>query len=140
MPIRDCPIQYHPADPNIIVLPIRVVNPKDSTKVIRWHGVIDTGASACSLPEDMALTLGLDATKDDPKEIDTGNGITLAKAYAVTIEILHPQDFKKVIHKIDNKPIYCMPNSPAVLLGVEGFLKEFNFFINYKRGYFSLIR
>ncbi len=140
MPIRNCPIISPPPDNTKVGLPIRIINPH-TNKSVKTIGIIDTGATECAIPADLAVFLGHDLTKGERKNVGTGNGLTIAYRHTSTIEIFHPQKLEKlIIYKMENVLVDCMPNLPIVLLGVKGFLSNFTLSIDYKKGRFSLIK
>lgn len=110
-------------------LPIVIINPHTS-KRLPTYGLIDTGADECALPASFADILGHDLQKGTPKDISTGNGITIAYAHTVSMEI---NDFHT-----ENVLIDFMPNLSVPLLGVRSFLSKFILTINYKKQSFSL--
>lgn len=67
-------------------LPVTVFNPHTNKK-IKVYGLIDTGADECALPDQYAILLGHNLQLGYPKEINTGNGKTLAYSHTVRIEI-----------------------------------------------------
>ena len=140
MPIRNCSILPHRHVKNISVLPIRIIHP-DSKKSFRTYGIIDTGASQCAIPGELATALGHNLTKGKKKGVLTGKGLGTAYLHPFTIEILHPQKLdKQIIHTLDNVLIDCMPHLSDVLLGVEEFLSNYILDINYPKRRFSLIK
>lgn len=58
-------------------LPVTVINPY-TNKEIKIYGLIDTGADECTLPARYASILGHNLEKGFVKEINTGNGKTIA--------------------------------------------------------------
>lgn len=122
-----------------VSLPIRFINPHNG-KSIKTNGLIDTGASDCAMPADLAKILGLNLKKSVSKEITTGNGIAIAYGHKTTIEIFHPEKTNEIIYKLENVVIDFMPCINIVLLGVNGFLSEFSLSIDYPNQTFSLIR
>ncbi len=112
-------------------LPVTVINPHTNKK-IRVLGLIDTGADECALPASYAIILGHNLQLGYSKEINTGNGKTLAYSHTVTIRIETP-DFT-----IQNILIDFMPNLHVPLLGVKSFLSNFILSIDYPDLNFSL--
>jgi len=112
-------------------LPVTVFNPH-SNKKIRIFGLIDTGADECALPASYAAILGHNLLLGQTKEINTGNGKTLAYSHTVQIEM---GDFT-----ISDTLIDFMPNLYVPLLGVRSFLSNFILTINYPDLTFSLER
>lgn len=110
-------------------LPVIIINPHTG-KTIPTYGLIDTGADECALPASYAEVLGHNLQKGTPKEISTGNGVTIAYSHTVSIEI---DDFRTEDVLID-----FMPNLSVPLLGVRSFLSKFILMINYKSQVFSL--
>ena len=122
-------IQIGPGDTPKPWLPIIILNPHTG-KNIKTYGLVDTGADECALPASFAEILGHNLQKGTPKEISTGNGITIAYSHTVSIKI---DDFRT-----DNVLIDFMPNLSVPLLGVRSFLSNFILTINYKIQTFSL--
>lgn len=110
-------------------LPISIVNPHANKKV-RLYGLIDTDADECALPAQYAILLGHNLQDGYPKEINTGNGRTLAYSHTVKIEI---PNFTTQETLID-----FMPNLNVPLLGVKSFLSNFVVVIDYPNYTFSL--
>lgn len=67
-------------------LPVTLTNPH-TNKRIKVFGLIDTGADECALPAQFAVLLGHNLQSGFQKEINTGNGKTLAYSHTVSIEI-----------------------------------------------------
>ncbi len=110
-------------------LPVTVINPH-ANKKIKVYGLVDTGADECALPASYAVLLGHNLQSGYPKEINTGNGKTLAYSHTVRIEI---PDFKAQETLID-----FMPNLNVPLLGVKSFLSNFILTVDYPGLNFSL--
>lgn len=123
-----------------VMLPIRILNPHTKKAYKTW-GLIDTGATECTMPADIAKMLGHNIAKGKPVNIRTGSGMAVGYKHTMSIAFYHPDDpGNKVFHTLDNVLIDCMPNLHVVLLGVEGFLSNFILNINYPKRVFSLIR
>jgi len=110
-------------------LPVTVINPHTDKK-IKVYGLIDTGADECALPAQYAVLLGHNLQLGYPKEINTGNGKTLAYSHTVRIEIPN--------FTIQDTLIDFMPNLNVPLLGVKSFLSNFILAIDYPALTFSL--
>ncbi|MBN1383919.1 MAG: retroviral-like aspartic protease family protein [Elusimicrobia bacterium] len=110
-------------------LPIIIVNPHTSKRV-KTLGLIDTGADECALPSKYAELLGHSLKKGKLKEINTGNGKTIAYSHTVKIEI--PDFF------VQETLIDFMPNLHIPLIGVRSFLSNFILTVNYSKQTFSL--
>lgn len=110
-------------------LPVIVINPHTG-KEIEVYGLVDTGADECALPAPYAPLLGHNLQAGYPKEINTGNGKTLAYSHTVSLEI---QDYT-----IKDVLIDFMPNLYVPLLGVKSFLGNFIVTIDYPNFNFSL--
>lgn len=110
-------------------LPITVINPHTNKK-IKLYGLIDTGADECALPAPYAVLLGHNLQLGYPKEINTGNGKTLAYSHTLRIEIPN--------FIIQDTLIDFMPNLNVPLLGVKSFLTNFVLTIDYPNLTFSL--
>lgn len=110
-------------------LPLAITNPH-TNKRIRLYGLIDTGADECALPAQYAVLLGHNLQQGYPKEINTGNGKTLAYSHTIRIEI---PDFT-----VQDTLIDFMPNLNIPLLGVKSFLSNFILSVDYPNLTFSL--
>jgi predicted aspartyl protease len=110
-------------------LTVVLINPH-ANKRIKVLGLIDTGADECALPARYAALLGHNLEKGFEKEINTGNGVTIAYSHTIKIEM---NDFK-----IPDVLIDFMPNLHVPLLGVKSFLGNFILSVDYKRKVFSL--
>lgn len=110
-------------------LPATIINPHSSKK-IRILGLIDTGADECALPASYAAMIDHNLQSGISKEINTGNGVTVAYSHTVRIEIGN--------HIINDTLIDFMPNLYVPLLGVKSFLSNFILIINYPEKIFSL--
>lgn len=110
-------------------LPVTVIN-SDSGRKMKILGLIDTGADECALPARYAPILGHNLEKGFVKEINTGNGRTIAYSHTVRIEI---QNFA-----IQNTLIDFMPNLYVPLIGVKSFLSNFVLKIDYPKKIFYL--
>jgi predicted aspartyl protease len=108
---------------------VTIVNPHTSKK-IRVMGLIDTGADECALPASYASLLGHNLQLGISKEINTGNGKTVAYSHTVKMETAG--------FTIDETLIDFMPNLNVPLLGVRSFLSGFILTINYPEKIFSL--
>ncbi|MDO8661840.1 MAG: retropepsin-like aspartic protease [Candidatus Omnitrophota bacterium] len=112
-------------------LPITIINPH-ADKEIEVYGLIDTGADECALPAQYAPLIGHNLQAGYPKEINTGNGKTLAYSHTICLEI---QDFT-----IKDVLIDFMPNLSVPLLGTKSFLSNFMLTIDYPNSTFSIIK
>ena len=110
-------------------LPVTIVNPHFNKKV-KVLGLIDTGADECALPASYAAILGHNLQAGIAKEINTGNGKTIAYSHTVRIEIFDIT--------IKETLIDFMPNLNVPLLGVRSFLSNFVLTVNYPQKKFSL--
>jgi len=110
-------------------LPVTIVNPH-ADKEVGVLGLIDTGADECALPASYADILGHNLQKGISKEINTGNGQTVAYSHTVRIKM---DDFV-----IGDILIDFMPNLYVPLLGVKSFLSRFVLTVNYPKLAFSL--
>ena len=93
-------------------------------------GLIDTGADECALPASYAAILGHNLQAGTAKEINTGNGKTMAYSHTVRIEI------SDIV--IKETLIDFMPNLYVPLLGVKSFLSNFVLTVDYLQKKFSL--
>lgn len=110
-------------------LPITVTNPH-TNKTLKLYGLIDTGADECALPAQYAVLLGHELQKGYAREINTGNGKTLAYSHTVRIEVPN--------FTVQDTRIDFMPNLYVPLLGVKSFLSSFILTIDYPNQVFSL--
>lgn len=110
-------------------LPVIIINPH-TDKRLRLYGLIDTGADECALPASYAILLGHNLLAGLTREMNTGNGKTIAYSHTVRIEI---KDFSTQDVLID-----FMPNLYTPLLGAKSFLSNFIIIINYPGLNFSL--
>jgi predicted aspartyl protease len=110
-------------------LPIVIINPH-THKQIKVLGLIDTGADECALPASYASILGHDLQSGKQREINTGNGKTVAYSHTITI--------KTDSITIENILIDFMPNLYVPLLGAKSFLSNFILTIDYPNLIFSL--
>lgn len=130
MQLLDVPFtQLSPNDIPRLWLPITIINPHAKRRV-KVLGLIDTGADECALPARYAAILGHNLESGTVKEVNTGNGTTLAYSHTVKIEL---QDFT-----VQETLIDFMPNLHTVLLGTKSFLSNFILTVDYPRKLFSL--
>ncbi|MFA6217703.1 MAG: hypothetical protein WDL87_08665 [Candidatus Omnitrophota bacterium] len=125
-------IPFRKLSPNDVArmwLPVTITNPI-TNKNIRVFGLIDTGADECALPAVYASQLGHNLQAGKEKEINTGNGITIAYSHTVSIK---SYEFSSKETLID-----FMPNLFVPLLGVKSFLNHFILTVNYPCQVFSL--
>ena len=122
-------MKFSPSDIARPWLPITLKNPHTG-KEFGTFGLIDTGADECAVPATFAPLLGHNLQAVQPKEINTGNGVT--SAYPHTLCIV-TRDFE-----IKDVLIDFMPNLKAVLLGTKSFLSKFEVIVNYNKLTFSL--
>lgn len=110
-------------------LQIVIINPHNQRRV-RVLGLIDTGADECALLARYAALLGHNLEAGKTKEINTGNGKTIAYSHTINMET---GNFMSNDILID-----FMPNLNIPLIGVKSFLSNFILTINYLQKYFSL--
>lgn len=122
-------IKFSPDDISRPWLPITVINPH-ANKKIKLYGLIDTGADECALPAQYAILLGHNLQAGSPKEINTGNGKTLAYSHTIRIEVPN--------FTVQDTLIDFMPNLNVPLLGVKSFLSNFILSVDYPNLSFSL--
>lgn len=130
MKIENIPFRkFSPNDIARMWLPVTIINPA-TRRSIKVFGLIDTGADECALPALYAARLGHNLQSGKEKEINTGNGVTVAHSHTVSIKTF---DFSTTETLID-----FMPNLFVPLLGARSFLNHFILTINYPRQFFSL--
>lgn len=110
-------------------LPVVIKNPH-TNKELEVYGLIDTGADECALPAQYSLLLEHNLQAGYPKEVNTGNGKTLAYSHTICLTI---RDFM-----IKDVLIDFMPNLYVPLLGVKSFLSNFVLTVDYPDSSFSL--
>jgi predicted aspartyl protease len=130
MPIRNFPFTTtRPGDIPRPYLPVTLTNP-DTRKHLKIMALIDTGADECALPASFAPIMGHQLQEGQEKRINTGNGVTVAYAHKLRIEI---KGFSTQDVLID-----FMPNLHTPLLGVKSFLSHFILTIDYPKKKLSL--
>jgi predicted aspartyl protease len=122
-------IQLSPSGTTRPYLKVRVQNPHTGI-ALTVFGLIDTGADECGFPARYAEILGHSLEKGIAKQINTGNGVTLAYAHTVRIEV------NGVF--VEDVMLDFMPNLSTPLLGVKNFLSRFVLLLDYPKQYFSL--
>ncbi|MFH1825677.1 MAG: retropepsin-like aspartic protease [bacterium] len=110
-------------------LPVIIIN-SHTGKKIKILGLVDTGADECALPARYASLLGHNLEAGFSKEINTGNGVTIAYSHTIDIEV---EDYV-----IKGVLIDFMPNLHTPLLGVKSFLSKFILTVDYHKSEFSL--
>jgi len=134
--IKDCP--FFDYTPTLI---IKIINPHARpVKSLTTNGIIDTGASECTIPAAFAPLLGHNLKNGVLKSnVQTASGATNSWAHTTTFEIFHPitRDF---LCRIENIPVDFMEKLPVVLLGASNFLGRFILNINYPLKKFSLLK
>jgi predicted aspartyl protease len=130
MPIRNFPFtKTRPGDVPRPYLPVTLVNP-DLGRCLTVLALIDTGADECALPAAFAKLLGHHLKAGRPRRIATGNGVTLAYAHVIRMEI---EGFSTEDVEID-----FMLHLRTPLLGVRSFLNNFLLSVDYPKRKFSL--
>ncbi|MFC1496046.1 hypothetical protein ACFL52_01375 [Candidatus Margulisiibacteriota bacterium] len=112
-------------------LQIQIINPENNRR-LKVLGLIDTGADECALPARYAPLLGHNLEKGVVKDINTGNGKTIA--YSHTVKIV----FKDQL--IGETLVDFLPNLHIPLLGVKSFLNNFRLTVDYPEQLFSLAK
>lgn len=112
-------------------LPVTIINPHNN-KQIKIFGLIDTGADECALPVRYASILRHNLEAGFVKEINTGNGKTIAYSHTVKIKLNN--------FLLPDTLIDFMPNLYVPLLGVKSFLNYFILTIDYPDKSFFLKR
>lgn len=121
--------KFNPDDISRPWLPVVIINPHNN-KRLKLYGLIDTGADECALPASYATLLGHDLLAGSSKEINTGNGKTIAYSHTIKIEITNFCTQEALID--------FMPNLNIPLLGAKSFLSNFIITINYPNLTFSI--
>jgi Family of unknown function (DUF5678) len=108
---------------------------KQSIKVL---GLVDTGASACAFPGDIAGFLGHNLLKGAKSRSSSAGGAAESYAHSTTIEIY---DFKdKRLLTLEKIQVGYMPRLQVPLLGVKNFLEKFHLHVAYPKKEFSILR
>ncbi len=118
--------------PNDVARPwltVTIIN-AHSEQQINVLGLIDTGADECALPAAYANILGHNLQAGRPKEVNTGNGITMAYSHSSKIIVAG--------FTIEQTLVDFMPNLSVPLLGMKNFLSNFVLTIDYPNFKFSL--
>ena len=110
-------------------LPITIINPHTGQE-IQVLGLVDTGADECALPSAYASLLGHNLQAGKSKEVNTGNGTTLAYSHTSRIRVGN--------FITDQTLIDFMPNLSVPLLGMKNFLSHFILTVDYPNSSFSL--
>ena len=132
MKIVDIPFtKLSPGDIARPWLSVTVINPHLGRQ-INVLGLIDTGADECALPAAYANILGHNLQAGNPKEINTGNGVTMAYAHTSQIRVAG--------FTVEQTLIDFMPNLSVPLLGMKNFLSNFILTVDYPNLRFSLER
>ncbi len=136
MPITDCPFTVFDGAIARPVLNIKIINPH-TKQSFKTYGIVDTGADECAIPALYAPILGHNLQAGVRRDINTGNGTTVAYAHTTQFEVYHPAT-DELLYTIDGTPIDFLPNLAVVLLGVNSFLSRFILKIDYPHQLFSI--
>ena len=138
MPIENFPFSIIARGIARPYLPVNIINSHNDKKNYSTWGIIDTGADVCAISARFAKILGHDLKSVKPKDVFTGNGLTLAYPHSTRFEILHPIT-GQIIYTTEDTPVDFLPElDAAVLLGVNNFLGKFILNINYPQQKFSI--
>ena len=105
-------------------LPIALSNPSTGLEV-ETYALIDTGADECAFPARFAAILGHDFSAGERKQIQTGNGVTLAYSHTSIIAL---DEFATEQITVD-----YLVNLETPLLGVQSFLSHFVVTLDYPK-------
>lgn len=119
-------------------LPVNIINSHNDKRCYSTWGIIDTGADVCAISAKFAKILGHDLKIVKPRDVDTGNGPTLAYPHSTRFEILHPITGQLIYTTIDTPVDFLLELDAPVLLGINNFLGKFILNINYPQQKFSL--
>ncbi len=131
MPIRNIPFSN-----GCPYLPIRIINPH-THQSIKVMGLVDTGASACAFPGDIAGFLGHNLHKGAKSHSTSAGGAAESYAHTTTIEIYDFKDNR--LFTVEKIPVGYMPRLPVPLLGVKNFLERFHLHVAYPQKEFSIL-
>jgi hypothetical protein len=123
------------------LLPVEIINSNHPDKLSspRLHAIIDTGASECCVPGELASIIGLDLKQGTPNVINTAGGEVTAYGHLTDIKIYHPAT-EELIYTIENVIIDYTPGLNVVLLGHRSFLSHFKLIIDYPDQTYSIIK
>src|SRR5574340_416068 len=116
-------------------LPIKIINPHTGQS-IKFFGLIDTGADACSIPATLAPALGHVLVNGTPRPSKTAGGMTTGYSHTTKIEIYDLND--RLLYTINDTPLDFMPGLHVPLLGVTRFLDQFELHVDYPAKNFSI--
>ncbi len=136
MPIRNWPLK----NKNGCLwgyIPITIINPH-SGRSFRTVGLVDTGASHCTIPIGFALILGHVWNKGDLSFSDTAGGQAKGFKHTTTIEFNDSKNAKP-FHAIVDQKVDFLDGLKTVLLGVTDFMNGYHLQVDYPKGRFSLI-
>lgn len=136
MPIKNTPFTTIEDSIRRPYLSVKIINPCTG-KSYKTYGLVDTGADECAVPASIAKIIGHDLQAGEPKDIDTGNGTTIAYKHITQIEIYHTITHE-LLYTIKDTPIDFMPNLHMFLLGANNFLSKFILNIDYPKQVFSI--
>ena len=105
-------------------LPITLSNPATGIEM-EAYALVDTGADECAFPARFAAILGHDFTAGERKQIQTGNGLTLAYSHTSIITL---DEFAT-----DQIAVDYLINLETPLLGVQSFLSHFIITLDYPK-------
>jgi hypothetical protein len=136
MPIRDFPfLTPWPGGPPNVWLPIRVINPS-SAAYQDTYGLIDTGASRCTIPGFIAEAIGYQIDKGTPTPCHTGSGDDVSYEHNISIKIFNLTG--DCVYTIDPAQMRVMKKLPYVLRGVQELLGKFHLHVDYPKQIFSV--
>jgi predicted aspartyl protease len=118
-----------PGDPARPYLPVTIVNPTANRRV-SVYALIDTGADECALPAGFAVVLGHHLEAGETREVNTGNGSSIAYAHTTVIEAV---GFSTKSVLLD-----YMPNLTTPLSGARSYLSTLRLTVDYPAKQFSL--
>jgi predicted aspartyl protease len=136
MPIKNTPFTTLEDSVRRPYLSVKIINPCTG-KSYKTYGLVDTGADECAVPASIAKIIGHDLQAGEPKDVDTGNGTTIAYKHITQIEIYHTITHE-LLYTIKDTPIDFMPNLHMFLLGANNFLSKFILNIDYPKQVFSI--
>jgi len=143
MPIIDYPFQAQgPFSELSPILPIIIINPENRWQFQTW-GLIDTGASATTIPGFIATEIGHNIERVKPTPGLGAGGAVDVYEHTCSINILSmAQDGKvnkdEIVIKVSRRRIGVINGLHYVLLGVNDFLKKYVVTIDYPRKVFSI--
>lgn len=127
-------------------LPLAISAPADPDIPPQYtFGLVDTGASVCSIPAEFAPLLNHNLRRVPAATIQGAGSVTQGFPHTVRIQVLAMSLYGKVnyAHCVFDTgviSVHFVPKLPYVLIGVKDFLDHFVLTVDYPQQTFSLAR